>query len=151
MDRTLKPAKRNNKRRGQRNYAAWQRFSPDGETPYPVRGRLCRYCPHDNTEHLMKSGQPHFFRPATATERRDPSAILYIHELPDGGEMLVRRVVVANRAELITAYCLACAESIGTAQALCYQRNPVSSTGQALAVGEVIAIETGNSDIGVAA
>ena len=39
MDRTLKRAKRNNKRRGQRNSGAWQRFSPDGKT--------CRYCEHD--------------------------------------------------------------------------------------------------------
>ena len=135
MDRTLKPSKRNNKRRMARNGGAWQRFSPDGET--------CRYCPHDNTEHLMKSGQPHFFRPATATELHDPSTILYIHELPGGGEMLVRRIVVANRAELITAYCLTCAGSIGTDQVLCYQRN--------LAVGEVIGIETVHRDIGMAA
>ena len=135
MDRTLKPSKRDNKRRMARNGVAWQRFSPDGET--------CRYCPHDNTEHLMKSGQPHFFRPATATERHDPSTILYIHELPGGGEMLVRRMVVANRAELITTYCLACAESIGTTQALCYQRN--------LAVGEVIGVGSGRKDIPVAA
>ena len=121
MDRTLKPSKRDNKRRGQRNYAAWRRFSPDGET--------CRYCPHDNTEHLMKSGQPHFFRPATAKERRDPSAILYIHELPGGGEMLVRRMVVTNRAELITAYCLSCAESIGTAQSALLPAQPGSRRG----------------------
>ena len=135
MDRTLKRAKRNNKRRGRRNNAAWRRFCPDGIH--------CRYCPHDGSKQLMRSGQPHFFRPSTATERRDPSAILYVHELPDGGEMLVRRMVVANRAELVTAYCLACAEAIGSAQVLCYQRN--------LAVGEVIGIETGNSDIGMAA
>ena len=56
MDRTLKRAKRNNKRRGQRNHGAWQRFSPDGKT--------CRYCPHDGSQHLCQSGQPHFFRPA---------------------------------------------------------------------------------------
>ena len=66
MDRTLKKAKRHSKRRGQRNYDAWRRFSPDGKT--------CRYCPHDNTEHLMSSGQPHFFRPATEAERRDPTS-----------------------------------------------------------------------------
>ena len=142
MDRTLKRAKRNNKRRGQRNHGAWQRFSPDGKTPYPVRGRLCRYCSHDNTDHLMSSGQPHFFRPATEAERRDPYLMLYRHTLPEGGSVLVRRMTVANRAEVITAYCTACAESIGTHQVLCYQRN--------LAIGEVVGLRTDN-DIKLAA
>ena len=50
MDRTLKTAKRRNKRRSNRNYGAWQRFSLDG--------RLCRYCAHDNTKHLCSSGRP---------------------------------------------------------------------------------------------
>ena len=143
MDRTLKRAKRKNRRHIARNGRAWERFCPDGDT--------CRYCPHDITHHLMSSGQPHFFRKATPAEERDPFVLLYLHEpvsssgqaLPDGGSVLVRRMVVANPAELITVYCLACAEDIGTAQVLCYQRN--------LAVGEVIGIETGNRDIGMAA
>ena len=136
MDRTLKKAKRSNKRRGQRNYGAWERFSPDGV--------ICRYCPHDNTKHLMSSGQPHFFRLATEAERRDPHLMLYRHNLPEGGAVLVRRMTVASRAELITAYCLSCAESIGTAQVLCYQRN--------LAIGEVVGLEkTERNDIGIAA
>ena len=144
MDRTLKRAKRNNKRRGRRNHAAWKRFSPDGIH--------CRYCPHDNSEHLMSSGQPHFFRPATVRERRDCHLMLYRHNpvsstgqvLPEGGSVLVRRITVANRAELITAYCVACAESIGTDQVLCYQRN--------LAIGEVVGLEkTERNDIGIAA
>ena len=143
MDRTLKRAKRNNKRRGQRNHGAWQRFSPDGKTPYPVRGRLCRYCPHDGSKHLCRSGQPHFFRPATEAERRDPTVMLYRHTLPEGGSMLVRRMTVASRAELITAFCVACAESIGTAQVLCFQRN--------LAIGEVVGIHTRHEDIPIAA
>ena len=142
MDRTLKRAKRHSKRRGQRNHGAWRLFSPDGKTPYPVRGRLCRYCSHDNTDHLMSSGQPHFFRPATEAERRDPHVMLYRHTLPEGGSVLVRRMTVANRAELITAYCVACAESTGTHQVLCYQRN--------LAVGEVIGLRT-EDDIKLAA
>ena len=132
MDRTLNRAKRNSKRRGRRNHGAWGRFSPDGRT--------CRYCPHDNTEHLMSSGQPHFFRPATEAERRDPHLFLYRHDpvsstgqaLPEGGPVLVRRMTVANRAELIAAYCTACAESVGTSQVLCYQRN--------LAIGEVVGL-----------
>ena len=136
MDRTLRKAKRNNKRRGQRNYGAWQRFSPDGKT--------CLYCPHDNTQHLMSSGQPHFFRPATEAERNDLSVTLYRHNLPEGGSALVRRMTVANRAELITAYCVACAESIGTNQVLCFQRN--------LAIGEVVGLaRNGHGDIGIAA
>ena len=143
MDRTLKRAKRNNKRRGQRNHGAWQRFSPDGATPYPVRGRLCRYCPHDGSKHLCRSGQPHFYRPATEAERRDPTVMLYRHTLPEGGSMLVRRMTVASRAELITAFCVACAESIGTAQVLCFQRN--------LAIGEVVGIDTRHEDIPIAA
>ena len=134
MDRTLKRAKRHSKRRGQRNHGAWRLFSPDGKT--------CRYCPHDNTDHLMSSGQPHFFQPATEAERRDPYVMLYRHTLPEGGSVLVRRMTVANRAELITAYCVACAESIGTHQVLCYQRN--------LAVGEVIGLRT-EDDIKLAA
>ena len=136
MDRTLKRAKRHSKRRGQRNHGAWQRLSPDGKT--------CRYCPHDNTKHLMSSGQPHFFRPATEAERRDPYLMLYRHNLPEGGSVLVRRITVANKAELITVYCTACAESIGTHQVLCYQRN--------LAIGEVVGLErNGHRDIGIAA
>ena len=133
--RTLKRAKRNNKRRGQRNYGAWQRFSPDGNT--------CRYCPHDGSQHLCQSGQPHFYRPATEAERRNTSVMLYRHRLPEGGSTLVRRMTVANRAELITAFCTACAEGMGTAQVLCYQRN--------LAIGEVVGIETGHKDIAIAA
>ena len=135
MDRTLKRAKRNNKRRGQRNHGAWQRFAPDGKT--------CRYCEHDGSLHLCQSGQPHYFRPTTEAERRNPSLMLYRHRLPDGGSMLVRRITVANRAELITAFCTTCAESIGTGQVLCYQRN--------LAIGEVVGIVTVRKDIGIAA
>ena len=70
--------------------------------------------------------------------------MLYRHNLPDGGSVLVRRITVASRAELITAYCAACAESIGTHQVLCYQRN--------LAVGEVVGLaKNGHKNIGIAA
>ena len=57
--------------------------------------------------------------------------------------MLVRRMVVANHAELITAFCTACAESIGTHQVLCYQRN--------VGVGEVVGIDTRHKDLAIAA
>ena len=125
MDRTLSRAKRNNKKRGQRNSGAWERFCPDGIH--------CRYCGHSGTQHLVSSAQPHFFRPATEAERRDPSVMLYRHTLPEGGSTLVRRITVANRSELITTYCVPCAESIGTSQVLCYQRN--------FAIGEVVGLE----------
>ena len=135
MDRTLKRATRKNKRRIERNTGAWERFSPDGKT--------CRYCEHDGSKHLMRSAQPHFYRPATDAERRDPHMQLYRHTLPDGGSMLVRRMTVAAHAEIITAFCTACAESIGTHQVLCYQRN--------VAVGEVVGTDTRPNDIAIAA
>ena len=69
--------------------------------------------------------------------------MLYRHALPDGGSLLVRRMTVANRAELITAFCTTCAQSIGTGQVLCYQRN--------LAIGELVGIVTEHKDIGIAA
>ena len=136
MDRTLRKAKRINRRRGQRNSGAWQRFCPDGIH--------CRYCGHDGSQHLVSSGQPHFFRPATEAEQNDLSVTLYRHRLPEGGSTLVRRMTVANRAELITAYCVTCAESIETEQVLCYQRN--------LAIGEVVGLERNDrKNIGIAA
>ena len=136
MDRTLRKAKRSNRRRGQRNSGAWERFCPDAKT--------CRYCGHDGSQHLVSSGQPHFYRPATEAERNDLSVTLYRHRLPTGGSVLVRRMTVANRAELITAYCVPCAENIGTSQVLCYVRN--------LAIGEVVGLEkNGHKDIDIAA
>ena len=70
--------------------------------------------------------------------------MLYRYNLPEGGSALVRRMTVASRAELITAFCTTCAKSIGTHQVLCYQRN--------LAVGEVVGIQrNGHQDIGIAA
>ena len=53
-------------------------------------------------------------------------------------------MTVANRAELITAFCTACAESIETGH--CY-----SATSANLAIGEVVGIATGHKDIGIAA
>ena len=133
--RTLKRAKRPSKRRNHRNVGAWRRFSPDGAT--------CRFCEHDGSAHLCASGQPHFYRRATEAEKRDPSVMLYRYTLPQGGSVLVRRMVVANHAELVTAFCTACAESIGTHQVLCYQRN--------VGVGEVVGVQTGHRDMAIAA
>ena len=127
MDRTLSPAKRPNKRRQARHGRAWVRFSPDGVS--------CRYCPHDSSRHLCTSGQPHFFRKATPEEERDPFLTLYRHNVP-GGPVLVRRIVVARDAELITAFCRTCARELGAHQVLCFQRT--------LATGEVVGIGNGN-------
>ena len=128
MDSTLTRAKRTNKHRQERNFRAWQRFSPDGTT--------CRFCRHDHTQHLCTSGQPHFYRPATEAERRDPRVMLYRHTSTDNGSVLVRRVTVAKHTEIVTAFCTACAEAAGTRQVLCYQRS--------LATGEVVGIKSDN-------
>ena len=128
MDSTLTRAKRTNKHRQERNFKAWQRFSPDGTT--------CRFCRHDHTQHLCTSGQPHFYRPATEAERRAPRVMLYRHTSTDNGSVLVRRVTVARHAEIVTAFCVACAEAAQTAQVLCYQRSR--------ATGEVVGIKSDN-------
>ena len=125
MDRTLNPRKRHNKRRQARNRKAWQLFSPDGDT--------CRFCPHGADDHLTSSGQPHFYQPATREERMGRVDRLYRHQLEDGSEALVKRVTVASRAELITAYCVQCANDKNTSQVLCFQRT--------LATGEVVGLQ----------
>ena len=48
--------------------------------------------------------------------------------------MLVKRVTVASRAELLTAFCTACAKDKDTDQVLCFQRT--------LAKGEVVGLTT---------
>jgi len=118
--------KRGNKRRRARNWKAWQLFSPDGTK--------CRFCEHDHTTHLTSSGQPHFYRPATAKDWRNSNEKLYRHDLPSGDSVLVKRIVVANRAELLTAFCVECAKAKDTSQVLCYQRT--------LAKGEVVGLNT---------
>ena len=128
MDRTLNPVKRGNKRRRARNWKAWQLFSADGDT--------CRFCPHGAADHLTSSGQPHYYRPATEADWSNPGERLYRHELPDGSEVLVKRVTVANRAELLTAFCIQCAKDKDTGQVLCFQRN--------LAKGEVVGLKSLN-------
>ncbi len=134
MDRMLNRPRRGNRRRRARNFRAWQRFCPDGRTPYPVRGRLCPFCPHDNTKHLSTSGQPHFYRPATPDEIADYSVMLYTHRTADGDKSLVRRMTVSREAEIVTAFCTACALEMGAPQVLCFQRT--------LATGEVVDLKT---------
>ena len=76
------------------------------------------------------------YRPATEGERDDPTVMLYRHTSTDNGSVLVRRVTVAKQAEIVTAFCTACAEAAGTRQVLCYQRS--------LATGEVVGIKSDN-------
>ena len=121
MDRSLNRAKRHNRRRSERNFSAWVRFSSDGET--------CRYCKHTNEEHLVSAGQPHFYRPATEEERADPRVTLYRHTLATEEESRG----ADGDIHLGAAFCLACAESFQTRQVLCYQRTR--------GVGEVVGIK----------
>ena len=125
MDRTLRRATGRNRRRQERNHGAWRRFAPDGVH--------CPYCKHDGSRHLITSGQPHFYRPSTAAERRDPRQQLYRHDLP-GDTVLAARVTVARNAEIVTAFCTACADELHTHQAMCFKRT--------LGVGEVVGLDT---------
>ena len=52
--------------------------------------------------------------------------------------MLLRRMVVARAAELITVFCTECAREMNTRQVACYQRNT--------AVGEVVGISSNGKE-----
>ena len=111
MDRTLKRAKRNNKRRGRRNHGAWQRFAPDGIhlSLLPAR-RLASTCASPGQPHLLpaRDGGGTIRTPWVKIYRHDPVSSTGQARFPDQspGHGLVRRMTVANRAELITAYCV---------------------------------------------
>ena len=134
MDRTINPERRPSKRRQARNWKAWQLISQGSVK--------CPFCPHSAADHVCSSAQPHYYRLATEGEKQNPWEKLYRHDpvsstgeaLPNGDFILVKRVVVANRAEIITSFCLTCADELQTHQALCYQRT--------LANGEVVGLET---------
>ena len=72
MDRTLKRAKRKNKRRGQRNVRGLAALLPGRDDLPLLQARRLRST-------SASSGQPHFYRPATEAEKRDPSVMLYRH------------------------------------------------------------------------
>ena len=136
MDRTLPTKRTRNRKRIRRNHGAWRRFTKEGS--------ICPYCPHHGSLHLVQSAQPYFYRRATTDEERNPHVRLYRYTTPEGDRVLVRRMTVARDAEIITAYCTACAESMGTHQVLCYQRR--------VAVGEVVGLRTDNCKLdGIAA
>ena len=132
MDRTLKPAKRSNKRRKDRNEVAWDNSMGPGN--------ICIFCGHSGNEHLMSSGQPHFFRPATKAEIRD-GANIYYHYLDEKKNtyLYVRKILVAAKPELITCYCQQCAREKDTDQVMCFQRT--------LAKGELVGLETADYKI----
>ncbi len=79
-----------------------------------------------------------FYRPASDAERLSSSVRLYRHDTPESGPVLIRRMVVARAAELITVFCTACATEMETAQVACCQRN----TG----VGEVVGLTANGKD-----
>ena len=58
MDKTLTRARRRNRRKQDRNWNAWQGYSPDGDR--------CRHCQHDASSHLSTSGQPHLLQESYA-------------------------------------------------------------------------------------
>ena len=57
MDRTLKTAKRKNKRRQNRNGSAWRRFSPDGTTCRYCNPEPCRFGPSTDTTDDTEKGE----------------------------------------------------------------------------------------------
>ena len=73
------------------------------------------------------------YRPAAEADWRNPNEKLYRHELADGTEVLVKRITGAKHAELLTAFCTACARDKQTDQVLCFQRT--------LAKGEVVGLK----------
>ena len=119
------------KRQSNRNWKAWRLYSPDGDK--------CRFCPHGSFDHMTSSGQPHFYRPASQSER-ESSTILRNHRLADGSMALVKRITVSARAELKSAFCKACAQDKDTSQVLCFER--VLATGEVVGFGQEVGKET---------
>ena len=123
MDKTLNPRKRSSKYRRARNSSAWQLIGGSDN---------CIFCPHQASDHLTSSGQPHFYRPATTEERGQFSSDFSLrwYELKNGSRIIAKKIIVGKKAELITAYCKECAKEKDTSQVMCYQR--------VLAVGELV-------------
>ena len=118
MDRTMKVDARTSRRWGCHNVRAWSLFA--------TSEGLCPFCGHKAPEHIVSSGQPHFFRLATDAEVRSKAGNLYVETKPQRSRVFLRRLTVANRAEIEVAGCLTCVEGIGTAQVVCYVRNVAS-------------------------
>ncbi len=130
MDQTLNKPVRGVKRHQERNWNAWQSFAVDGGA--------CPFCGHAASAHLLNSGQPHFYRPATGREARKPPGQLRRYLLADGRLLLVKRIIVARNAEVINVFCRECAAAKGTRQVMCYQRT--------LAVGELVGAGKNGAD-----
>ena len=120
MDRTLNPNKRGNKKRKARNSKAWANL-------FGAQMKVCTFCGHDSSDHLMTSGQPHFFRPLAKGETM---ANVYTYDAGEENAILVKKVIVAAKPEIITLFCKNCAEDKNTGQAMCYHRT--------LATGELV-------------
>ena len=82
------------KRLTERNSRAYQRHNG---------GDVCVHCGHDEGEHLVVGGQPHFFH---AIRGR-----------------VVKKYVVDRSTDVIALYCEKCAGGLGTGQVVCYQRS----------------------------
>ena len=124
MDRTLTTSKRGNKQRQARNWKAWQEFSREGS--------ICKYCPHDHTQHLCTSSQPRIYTPWLGPPHHSTYRKPYLHELEDGRSFRVYKTVIAKKPEFVTVFCKACARELGASQVLCYQRN--------VAIGETVGL-----------
>ena len=124
MDSTLTTG-RSQRRAQERNGVAFRRLAGSYD---------CPFCSHDIEFHLMTSGQPHFFSPATDDDYRRwlASEGPNLSRVEDGRGRWVkaRRHVVARGAELQTLFCRACAQELSTDQVMCFQRT--------LAVGELV-------------
>lgn len=113
MDATKIPAKNPSKREALRNRNAWSILTAGSGT--------CRFYPHGFEDHEVASAQPHFYRPATAEERRNHKMALYHFELKDGSMVIAKRIPAGHRAEVIEARCRQCAADWGTGMVMCFQ------------------------------
>lgn len=113
-----------------RSSRAWQEFSPNGYR--------CRFCNHSPADHLVRASQPHYLTPATAGDLQEGRRLTTIRT-ESCGPMLARRIAVQRAAEVAEIYCLACAEELGTHQAVCYSRR--------LANGELVPARPRKEDV----
>ena len=121
-DVTLNKASRRHKKDQARNGRAWN-FHMENSNH-------CRYCGHHRTSHLMRSAQPHFYRPSTTQERADPRIKLYWAATETTDHQLAKRITVTRSVDLERLFCERCAREIGTKQVTCFLRTT--------AIGELV-------------
>lgn len=88
----------------------------------------CRFCGHHISEHVMNSHPPHYYEPLRISDLDMSMPQLARH--PEDSAALLKRVTVAEDAEIEFLFCSACADAKGTDQSLCYRRR--------LGVGEIV-------------